>query len=221
MMPRPSVQVPPQFAKPASGPPESCPCALLHPPRPRGPVAIDSQYKDRAAGLKGRDGSDVRSDSPLVQTITSTARRHHPPSCAGEPHPQRVGNPPKRHALRAFRRREFCTARPPARVGVMYPTPPRESSRHGRGIDVGPPVLALSAGRSPTRCAAPGLPCCAPRRRSAPWASHGRPVGLVASRIGGPAKWWAVTVSNRRHPVCKTGALPTELTAPGLRQRQF
>jgi hypothetical protein len=26
--------------------------------------------------------------------------------------------------------------------------------------------------------------------------------------------WWAVTDSNRRHPACKTGALPTELTAP-------
>ena len=26
-------------------------------------------------------------------------------------------------------------------------------------------------------------------------------------------KWWAVTDSNRRHPACKAGALPTELTA--------
>ena len=25
--------------------------------------------------------------------------------------------------------------------------------------------------------------------------------------------WWAVTDSNRRHPACKAGALPTELTA--------
>jgi hypothetical protein len=25
--------------------------------------------------------------------------------------------------------------------------------------------------------------------------------------------WWAVTGSNRRHPACKAGALPTELTA--------
>ena len=26
-------------------------------------------------------------------------------------------------------------------------------------------------------------------------------------------RWWAVTDSNRRHPACKAGALPTELTA--------
>ena len=26
-------------------------------------------------------------------------------------------------------------------------------------------------------------------------------------------KWWAVTVSNRRHSRCKRDALPTELTA--------
>ncbi len=29
--------------------------------------------------------------------------------------------------------------------------------------------------------------------------------------VGG--KWWAVTGSNRRHPRCKRGALPAELTA--------
>ena len=28
-------------------------------------------------------------------------------------------------------------------------------------------------------------------------------------------RWWAVTDSNRRHPACKAGALPTELTALG------
>src|SRR5262245_18675560 len=27
------------------------------------------------------------------------------------------------------------------------------------------------------------------------------------------SRWWAVTDSNRRHPACKAGALPTELTA--------
>src|SRR5262249_4374853 len=27
------------------------------------------------------------------------------------------------------------------------------------------------------------------------------------------SRWWAVTASNRRHPACKAGALPTELTA--------
>src|SRR5499427_9481188 len=30
--------------------------------------------------------------------------------------------------------------------------------------------------------------------------------------------WWAVTDSNRRHPACKAGALPTELTALDPRQ---
>ncbi len=30
---------------------------------------------------------------------------------------------------------------------------------------------------------------------------------------GGGDAWWAVTGSNRRHPACKAGALPTELTA--------
>jgi hypothetical protein len=29
--------------------------------------------------------------------------------------------------------------------------------------------------------------------------------------------WWAVTDSNRRHPACKAGALPAELTAPRVR----
>src|SRR5713101_3072351 len=32
------------------------------------------------------------------------------------------------------------------------------------------------------------------------------------NRIRGEG-WWAVTDSNRRHPACKAGALPTELTA--------
>jgi hypothetical protein len=31
------------------------------------------------------------------------------------------------------------------------------------------------------------------------------------------SRWWAVTDSNRRHPACKAGALPTELTALGGR----
>ena len=31
--------------------------------------------------------------------------------------------------------------------------------------------------------------------------------------------WWAVTDSNRRHPACKAGALPTELTARRRRYR--
>src|SRR5262245_7363821 len=35
-----------------------------------------------------------------------------------------------------------------------------------------------------------------------------------AARTAASAKgWWAVTDSNRRHPACKAGALPTELTA--------
>ena len=29
-------------------------------------------------------------------------------------------------------------------------------------------------------------------------------------------KWWALTGSNRRHPPCKGGALPTELNAQAL-----
>jgi hypothetical protein len=42
---------------------------------------------------------------------------------------------------------------------------------------------------------------------------------LRAMRYGAAASaarsegWWAVTDSNRRHPACKAGALPTELTA--------
>src|SRR5262245_2139977 len=52
------------------------------------------------------------------------------------------------------------------------------------------------------------------------------PVAGSAARQAGPTKfrcpdsdhecgetWWAVTDSNRRHPACKAGALPTELTA--------
>ena len=35
-----------------------------------------------------------------------------------------------------------------------------------------------------------------------------------ASRSYIVAKWWAVQDSNLRPPVCKTDALPTELTAP-------
>src|SRR6056297_3147082 len=32
-----------------------------------------------------------------------------------------------------------------------------------------------------------------------------------------PAAWWAVRGSNSRHPRCKRGALPTELTARAVR----
>ena len=32
-------------------------------------------------------------------------------------------------------------------------------------------------------------------------------------RNGGEGRWWAMTDSNRRHPRCKRGALPTELIA--------
>src|SRR5205085_4619924 len=32
-------------------------------------------------------------------------------------------------------------------------------------------------------------------------------------RAGQSEAWWAVTDSNRRHPACKAGALPAELTA--------
>src|SRR5690606_16563342 len=40
--------------------------------------------------------------------------------------------------------------------------------------------------------------------------------GAVAN---GRGKWWAMTDSNRRHPRCKRGALPTELIArAGMRQ---
>ena len=31
-----------------------------------------------------------------------------------------------------------------------------------------------------------------------------------------PVKWWAVLDSNQRPPVCKTDALPAELTAPAI-----
>src|SRR5215471_14344280 len=34
-------------------------------------------------------------------------------------------------------------------------------------------------------------------------------------------RWWAVTDSNRRHPACKAGALPTELTALAARLSPF
>ena len=35
----------------------------------------------------------------------------------------------------------------------------------------------------------------------------------VVSPFQGWQNWWAVTGSNRRHPACKAGALPAELTA--------
>ena len=34
-----------------------------------------------------------------------------------------------------------------------------------------------------------------------------------AKRLRGYVQWWAMTDSNRRHPPCKGGALPTELIA--------
>src|SRR3954454_9767077 len=34
------------------------------------------------------------------------------------------------------------------------------------------------------------------------------------------AGWWAVTESNRRHPACKAGALPAELTAHAALSRR-
>jgi hypothetical protein len=37
--------------------------------------------------------------------------------------------------------------------------------------------------------------------------------GRPFQRLSHNNKWWAVTDSNRRHPACKAGALPTELTA--------
>ena len=39
-----------------------------------------------------------------------------------------------------------------------------------------------------------------------------RPAGALVIRRTDAGKWYPVTVSNRRHPVCRTGALPTELT---------
>ena len=36
---------------------------------------------------------------------------------------------------------------------------------------------------------------------------HGPPVFRLSAR----AEWWSQTESNRRHPACKAGALPTEL----------
>jgi hypothetical protein len=43
--------------------------------------------------------------------------------------------------------------------------------------------------------------------------------GLAESGLRG-VTWWAVTGSNRRHPACKAGALPTELTALYLSRAQ-
>lgn len=40
-------------------------------------------------------------------------------------------------------------------------------------------------------------------------------LALALPAVRRPRHWWAVTDSNRRHPRCKRGALPTELTAPG------
>ena len=40
----------------------------------------------------------------------------------------------------------------------------------------------------------------------------------VALRAIAPEKWWSQTESNRRHPACKAGALPTELW-PRSRER--
>ena len=39
------------------------------------------------------------------------------------------------------------------------------------------------------------------------------PHTLDHSEINALEAWWAVTGSNRRHPACKAGALPAELTA--------
>src|SRR5262245_46050983 len=36
----------------------------------------------------------------------------------------------------------------------------------------------------------------------------------LARRSTSEGEWWAVRDSNSRHPACKAGALPTELTAP-------
>src|SRR5438105_6320978 len=42
---------------------------------------------------------------------------------------------------------------------------------------------------------------------------RGRDRERLASRSAASKGWWAVTDSNRRHPACKAGALPAELTA--------
>ena len=36
----------------------------------------------------------------------------------------------------------------------------------------------------------------------------------VLTRCAGRGRWWSLTESNRRHPACKAGALPTELRPP-------
>src|SRR5262249_5434160 len=59
------------------------------------------------------------------------------------------------------------------------------------------------------------------RRRMFLWNGHSPPRGRsrAIEALGARLKrrrrqdWWAVTDSNRRHPACKAGALPTELTA--------
>jgi hypothetical protein len=58
-----------------------------------------------------------------------------------------------------------------------------------------------------------------PRPAFALWASARQPSLTsprkfeAACRTIAREGWWAVTDSNRRHPACKAGALPTELTA--------
>src|SRR5262249_53915427 len=77
-----------------------------------------------------------------------------------------------------------------------------------------PPVAGArpdcaATGRRPS-LAAPNIVRCLMKLR------RPRSVVLWLQDIGVPhtyQAWWAVTDPNRRHPACKAGALPTELTA--------
>ena len=84
-----------------------------------------------------------------------------------------------------------------------------------RTLDIGPTAFkdaCRAAGVDANGKAAHGLRKVAATRAADAGATVHQPLPMSPGRtIFG---WWAVTDSNRRHPACKAGALPAELTAP-------
>ncbi len=85
----------------------------------------------------------------------------------------------------------------------------------GRGA-----LAARRAQRLRVRDALPARHRFVPRPNARPCVRSAAGWSLVTTRrtfcrpwLRNGAGWWAVTDSNRRHPACKAGALPTELTA--------
>lgn len=102
---------------------------------------------------------------------------------------------------------------PSKRLRRRLPPLPRPGFARRRGAPAKSPCRARKTAprgrpaRGPS--AARASPCAANR--------HGRN-GNPDFRSGMPGLWWAVTGSNRRPSRCKRDALPTELTAQGLRR---